>query len=62
MISQHPIATPQEFVAPNREVLTRNAFQRIALEMRCQLSFPAPDDRVTLLRAGLLKHVQASGL
>ena len=46
---------------PSREVLTRNAFQRIALETRCQLYFPAPDEHVTLLRTGLLKHIQVRG-
>jgi hypothetical protein len=48
----------QEFVPPNREVLTRNAFRRTALETRCQLYFPAPDDDVVLLRTGFLKHIQ----
>ena len=43
---------------PDREVLTRNAFRRTALETRCQLYFPAPDDDVVLLRTGFLKHIQ----
>ena len=48
----------QEFVPPDREVLTRNAFRRTALETRCQLFFPAPDDDIVLLRTGFLKHIQ----
>ena len=48
----------QEFVPPDREVMTRNAFRRTALETRCQLYFPGPDEDIVLLRTGFLKHIQ----
>ena len=43
---------------PDREVMTRNAFRRTALETRCQLYFPGPDEDIVLLRTGFLKHIQ----
>lgn len=48
----------QEHVEPQREMLTRVAFDRLARESGCQLQCPFPGEEVVVFRSGLVQHLR----
>ena len=40
-----------------REVMPRQAFERVAKDNACQLHFPYPGSEIVLLRSGVLQHL-----